>query len=187
MANDFCTVCPTGCTDPLLPALATDDCAKPHLSQIEEVFIRPDAATGPADWEDASDWAAVIDNTNTDNTKVKRLPVIGGLPAPDKAVVELPKGKKMNAERTYKLELRTKDTSDKNVAFAKALQCGSTNFAFWYATRGLKLYGGQDGIVPSMVDADLILAAGNGEYEEIVINIEFKACGDPTAIVNPLA
>lgn len=187
MANEFCVVCPEGCTDPLLPALATDDCPKPHLSQIEELFIKPDLASGPTDWELAADWAAVIDNTNATNTKVKRLPVIGGLPAADKTVVELPKGRKMPAERTYKLELRTKDTSDKNVAFAKALQCGSTNFTFWYATRGLKLYGGQDGIVPSMVDADVILGAGDGDYEEIVINIEFRACGDPFSIPNPLA
>lgn len=187
--NNFLTVCPSGCDDVLnLPALDTvQDCTKVDLSysQVQDIVFLPSGATGPTDWTSASDWATVIDNTNADNTKAKVLTVEGGIDAPEKTEVDLPKRKKKTVGRLYTLQGTVKVLTDNKYTYLRALQCGDTSFTFWYTNQD-HLFGGQNGITPESVDVDFIYSADKDAYEEAIVTITYDADGDPLRTSNVL-
>lgn len=198
MANAFCTVCPAVCDDTLvLPAIdANQDCIAIEYkkSQICGIVFQPTTAVAPAvppsdptDWTSAAEWATLIDNTTTDNSTHKYLVGIGGLPAPEKAEIELPKNKVRALDRTYTITFSVRNLTDNHYEFFKALQCGTTSFKFWYETVGGRFFGGDEGIVPSKVDVDFPLSEGVDDYEEAVLLLSFEACGDPPRTDSPFA
>jgi hypothetical protein len=182
-SNAFCTACPTNCASLILPALAVNQsCASTadlKKSQISYAVLLPNSATPPASWTSAANWATVIDNASIDNTKAKIWTVTGGVPAPNVVRVDMPLGKTAILEREYTLTLTRQKLDDSDYAFAKALQCGDTSFDFWYGSKGGYLYGGQYGIAPSEINVSFPKGAGKDDYDQIVIELKFKACGDP--------
>lgn len=194
MANDFCTVCPAVCDDALdLPAIDADqDCITITYkkSQVCAVVFQPTTGTGPVpsdptDWTDPVEWATLIDNTTTDNTKHKYLVGVGGVPVPEKDELELPKNRTRALDRTYSLSFSLRNLTDSHYDFMKALQCGWTGFKFWYETVGGRFFGGSVGIEPSKVDVDFPLSEGRDDYEEAILTIEWEACGDPDRTDTP--
>lgn len=189
--------CPEDCnTELLLPALDADqNCTTIAAleSQLTDVWFKPAAAadspftgwgTGVISATDPTATPTSIDNTVTDNSKVKWLVVEGELPAADKTVQELPKFKDKVSKRTYTATLTVKNLSDAQYAFGVALQCGDTDFTFWYATLN-HVYGTEAGIVPKSVDVDFPKGGGREDIETMIITLVWEANTDPERRANP--
>lgn len=192
--NVFQTICPDDCTTEVnFPAIDTDqNCIgyKDYRSQITDVWIKHATASGTP----FTGWTATlsaitannsaIDNTVTDNSAVKWLVGMGGVPAPEKTNQDRPKHRSKVTRRTYTLTFTIPNVSDANREFARALQCGDTNFTFWYGNED-HVFGDPDGIEPSSVDADLPLGEGTDDNEQIVIYLTWEATGAPQRRNNP--
>lgn len=187
--------CPADCSSVFtFPAIAAaQDCTTfdRFYSQVGYIYFIPTTANDPLDWTDplvpVAESPSEIDNTNTDNTKVKYIVVEGELPVPDKQTEELPLRQMAISGRGYKLVATVKNMTDANREFLRNLQCNPTNYTFYYATVGGNIFGIAGGIVPTFTDADLPLNGGRDDREVGTILINFDSTdGDPKRYVNPL-
>jgi hypothetical protein len=193
MPDNIFTVCPAVCEeDYLLPAHDVDqecvDYDQP-LSQVSDVYIRPNGATDPlAAFATTPTYVAnSIDNSDATGAKTHYFVGEGGVDVPEKLVVQYPKRKERTLERTYTLVHVIKNMSDAQYAALCKMQCGSTNFTFYYADVAGFIFGKQGGIVPSFVDVDFPKGAGRDDRSSATLTIKFKANGDAFRRLNPIA
>lgn len=185
--------CPSGCDDELLlVALPEDpDCVViPDLSEISDIYIEPTGADSAFDYSggDPVENAGGIDNTDTTNAKSKWLVGIGEIGDPEEITYPAAKGRTVILKRIYTLTFRVIVKEDGVRNFLLQMQCGDTNHLFRYGTRGGKLFGGEQGIAPTSVNARLPLASGNEAVEEGTLVFTFETTnGDPPRHDNPLA
>lgn len=192
--NSILTGCPADCDeDNLLPAIPeSQDCTSypQTLSQISDLYIMPNTSGVDVftDWATTpTATASAIDNTVTDNSKAKWLVGIGELPAPEKTTTEYPKLKRKNDERLYSISFRVLNLVDAQYDFLRQIQCGWTDFTFYYADLAGFAYGIAGGLVPEFVDVDFPKGGGNTDKNVGVITLQFRADGDPERRANPLA
>lgn len=185
--------CPSGCDDELLlVALPEDpDCVViPDLSEISDLYIEPTGADSAFDYSGGApvENAGGIDNTDTLNAKTKWLVGIGEVGDPEEVTVSIHKGQTVIIKRIYTLTFRTLLKEDAIRNFLLQMQCGWTGFVFRFGTRGGKLFGGSQGIAPTLSNARLPLASGNEAIEEGTIVLTYETVnGDPPRHDNPLA
>lgn len=183
----------TACDTLNLGAIPTDqNCLLvPPLSQVSDLYIQPDGATAPFDWTSGSPaepMTSGIDNSVTDNSASKWLVGKGGVVAPEETVYTGPKLKKKIVRRLYTLNFEVEVTNDDQRDFLRQLQSGWSEFVFWIGTLGNNLFGDENGITPSFVNAQLPLDPGDEDYEKGTIIIEYYSVkGDPPRYANPLA
>lgn len=178
--NNFC-LCDTCETEFLFPALDADqNCAgSPSLSQVTGILIIPTGVTLPTDWESKEDWEEVIDNGDTVNSSGKYLTGIGSVDAPDKTIVTIAKGVQEITIRTYTLLLEVFNLSDAQYEFLRSIQCNPNNFTFWMENAGSHLFGGEEGISPTLTDVDFPLASAENDMEKATLTIQWRATCDP--------
>lgn len=177
--NTFLT-CPNDCAGTVdFPAIAADqDCTSFTIedSEICGVLIVQDG-NAPEDWTSVSSWETVINNSGTTAADGKYLVGRGGIPVADKTTVELFKNKDRTTKRSYSLSLSVLNMSDLHYEFLRAAQCGDTSIRFWLETVGGYIFGGPNGISPSLVDADMPLSDARDEYERGVLLLNWDADG----------
>lgn len=174
---------PQDCDTPVLPSVLFDPCSPEaaYLSEVNRVYISYEdpanagvPATGTVDWQDA----AAID-TAFDGTDGIVLTVIGDKPAAEEDVRQISDGRTFIGERTHSLNITIDEANNDNYEFVRSLQMGG-KFIIWYATRGGKLFGGDEGILANVSSANEVLERGEGNYE--VYNVTFqwkKQCSPP--------
>lgn len=189
----FYNTCPDDCNTGFeFPALDTDqNCASvPSLSQLTDLWISPnDSALSPfANWVNTGFTIlanpTAIDNSTTDNSKVKWLTGIGGLDVPEKTVFTVHKRQKVTSKRLFTLTWQVFNLSNAQYEFLRSMQCNPTNFTFWYAN-DTHVWGKSTGIVPVSTDVDFPLGAGEGDVEQATLTIQFEAKVDPERKSNP--
>lgn len=193
----FSGLCPPDCdTELTYPAIEADqNCTSfsTYLSQISDLYLMPvadPANTPPFTWastETITPDASQIDNTDETNTKTKWLTGEGGVDAPEKTVIEVFKSKDIVSKRTYTLTFNVKNMSFKMYNFLVALQCGATNFRFWFANEGGLLFGKDGGIEPKSIDVEFIHSNSRGDILNANIIIQWESKLDPERKINPLA
>jgi hypothetical protein len=192
MPNDFIS-CPADCdTEFVFPAIPVDQSCSTYeqpFSQVCDLVIQPTGAAAPFDFTTPATPTVVsseIDNTDATNAKSKHLVGEGGVAVPEKDIGEYPKRQTRITNRVYTLVLNIKNLSDSMYEFLRGLQCGPTNFTFYYGTVGGRLFGPDGGIEPSSIDVDLPLGEGRDDKEIGTITITWDADGDPDRGANPL-
>lgn len=177
--NTFLT-CPTDCGPILFPAIDIEqDCTSFDITESEVcgiLFVQD--GNYPADWTSQADWEALINNPGSNAPDGKYLVGRGGVPAPEKVTVELPKNIDKVVSRKYTLTFNVTNMSDANYEFLRAVQCGDTSISVWFETIGGYLFGGPTGISPYSFDADLPLDEGRDAYERGIITLVWEADGD---------
>ena len=184
--NTFLT-CPADCDATFtLGAIAVDqDCTNytQKESQVSDLVITPSTALAlPLEWGGAPTILVTereIDNSDVLGEKSKHIVGEGGLAAPEKTVDQYPKNKSRTTKRTYTLTFNIKNMTDDQYEFLRQLQCGWTDFVFWYATVGGRIFGGANGIEPDAIDVDFPLSEGRGDKEVAVLTLTWSADGDP--------
>jgi hypothetical protein len=181
--------CPADCSTPLLIGAfdVTQDCTTydQEYSQVCDLVIKPStAATVPLTWATAAPWNASIVANSIDNAellgaKSKWLVGDGGVAVPEKTSQEYPKRKTGAGKRTYTLVFNIRNLSQTQYNSLRKLQCGQTDFKFWYANVGNHIFGGAAGINPKSLDVDFPLGEGRDDLELAIITITWEADGDP--------
>lgn len=191
----FSNQCPDDCsTDFNFPALDTDqNCAYiPDLSQIGDVWFKPNEAADSEvpfeNWVDGGYTVLAnpdaIDNSVTDNSKVKWLTGLGEVAASEKTVFTVQKFQKVTIKRIYTLTLTVFNLSNAQYEYLRALQCNPTNYTFWYGNSA-HVYGKATGIIPTFTDVDLPLGAGESDVEQAIVTITWESKVDPERKSNP--
>lgn len=186
------TTCPDACDDDFtLPAIAADQSCTSYQqgrSQINRLYIIPAGASDIlADWATTPTYVAnSIDNTTTDGSKAHYLVGIGELPAPEKTVLDYPDLKRKAESRLYAISFRVLNLNAAEYDHLRKLQCGSTDFTFYYGDLADYIYGISGGLEPEMVDVDFPKGGGNDDRNQAVITLSFRANADPERRTNPL-
>jgi len=192
--NDFLT-CPTDCTTAVtLPAIsAVQDCSSydQDFSQVWGFIYRPMDNSAPDPY---TDWATTptatvgaIDNTEALNAKCKQLVGIGGVDVPELTVNTYPKKTERVVNREYTLRFRVLQLDAANYEFLRKLQCGSTDFTFYYENMGDWVFGKVGGIEPKSIDVEFPLGSGDDDKQYAEIIVKWDADADPERRVDPLA
>lgn len=195
--NSTLTGCPADCDDALLyPAIPQDQSCTNYpqgRSQISHLVFRPTGAPDPlTTWGSTSAatptaTANAIDNSNTLNTKCKRLAVIGGLPVPDVTVTQYPGRKEKDTDKRYTLEATYYQLDASSYEFLRQVKCGKINFTFYYEDLSDHIYGIAGGLVPYLVRVAFPKSNANDGKNIAIIRISFRATGSPQRRANPLA
>ena len=189
--NIFSVVCPTDCTstwvaiEDLNPA-----CAGPLAkSEVNYLYMMlPETGVGPADWTNATAWGDVIDNADTTGVKVKRLPVVGNLPAEERADIPLSNGFIAKGDGTFTLTAKIQPLTTGLYEWLRSLQCSGTSLPkFWFTDRGGNMFGKDVvGIQAKSVAVNFILEEGDESYEYANIILVWEAATFPDRIVSPI-
>jgi len=192
MINELLT-CPADCdTALLLPALPEEqDCTNYEIlkSQVSDLFIRPTGAPDIfASWATTPTYVAdSVDNTVTDNSKTKWLVGIGSVAIPEKETVQYPKGKTKTKTRIYTLNFKVMNMDATTREFCRKLQCGSTDFSFYYGDRSDFAYGKAGGLTPKSIDVDMPQEGDENSSLFANIIITWEADADAERKTNPYA
>ena len=167
--NPFTYLPSTQCDAWNLPAISTCQDGTTYVqrrSEVTALLMLPIGATPPGSWENLADWVNTIDNTSTNDTKGKYLVGIGSF-LPDSQVEVVLSGGRMREfrERTYRLSMNILNIDDGHSDLCRKLQTGSRRFNFWILTVGDRLVGGTKGMRPVQVNAEFVLASGDGSRE----------------------
>ena len=190
MLNLTAITCPDDCTDVnLLPAILADqDCTvyTQSLSQVSDLYIIPSSADDIfTDWSTtAANATGKVDNTATDNSKAHWFVGIGGVADHEPTIDEYPKLQRKVARRAYTLTFRVLNLVQAQYDALRQLQCGWTDFTFYYGDLGEYVYGIEGGLAPDSVDVDFPHGAGNTDKNVAIITITWKANTDPDRHVN---
>lgn len=184
MAINVFLDCPDNCDDDLLlPGIEQEqDCTNwlPHDSQVSDLFIFPVGSPLPSDWTDPLTWAGLINNLDETNGAGKWVVGEGGIQTTEIIVLDQPKKREKVTGRTLLLSFEVQNLTPNMYTFLRALQCGWTNFTFYYRTVGGRLFGSANGgISPAQVDVDLPLEDNRDEFETAVIGIQFETDATP--------
>lgn len=190
--NNTLTTCPDACDDDFtLPAAAADQSCTNYTqgrSQLNRLYIIPSGAPDiMADWATTPTYvSASIDNTTTDGSKAHYFVGIGELPVPEKTVLDYPDLTRRTESRLYPISFRVPNLNAAEYERLRKLQCGNTDFTFYYGDLADWVYGISGGLVPEMVDVDFPKGAGNEDRNVAIITLSFRANADPERRVNPL-
>jgi hypothetical protein len=181
--------CPDDCSSPLILGAipAKQDCTayKQKYSQVKAVFILPDGAPLPTDWTQIDDWVAVINNNATTNDLGRYLFGEGEIPAPEETVSDYADRQQKVDTYRYTINHTIKNLEDLQYDFLKLLQCGDTNFSFWYLGIDDDIFGGPSGICPLSVKVTFPRGGGRDDKESAVLSITWEADGDPERAAVP--
>jgi hypothetical protein len=184
--------CPTDCgtNAPLLPFEVDQLCTDYRVkkSQLSDLFFVPNGAQDPFaafDSGPATYVANSIDNTTADGSKAHWLVGKGGKPAAEKEVTVYPHLRKRTTSRTYTISFEVLNLSDTQYNALRKMQCGSTDFTFYYGDVENHLYGKQGGLAPESIDVDFPQGAGDTDKSTAIITLTFMADGDPIRRNNP--
>ena len=176
-------ICPTDCVGYLPPvdfSLCDPDV---DFGEIERIYV-----TGRgeylADWNNAAEWAARLDNdTLDDNTKIRTLHVRGDQPPAESNEVEISLCRKVYSPKDFTLNIDIDETSIVNNDFMRELECNDL-YTIWYAA-GQYMYGGTLGIDVN-ITLNNNITRGCNELNLISGTVKWDAKHHPEKIINPL-
>lgn len=188
--------CPVDCSTNL-PVVAFDNCSPNAVaSEINKIYIAKPSAASFTDWEDPTEWAKRLSETNVvpgapGNTTpvgdlIRPLTVIGDRPAPASVVKELSNQRRKNVRKDFTLNFTIDEITTENLEFQRASECGSL-VKFWYSSIGGWLFGGNDGIQDATLTMDLVLARGTDEIMAINCTLTWRNKFTEEGVENPIA
>jgi hypothetical protein len=176
--------CPSGCSF-VLPVVAFDECAPQlHFGEIRHLYIAVGDVEPFNDWTDPTEWVNRIDNSNVhDLDKIRKLDVIGDLPAASRDEVIISLGRKILSPPTWTINLEVDDLTDENYELARMTGC-NLSMKFWYETTDL-LFGGNDGIL-GVLSLNPIIERGQKSLHKLVGTLTWESAYAPERADSPL-
>lgn len=193
----FSNVCPADCdTDFVFPILPDDPDCQDYIkeSQLTDLYISPGKLGAAGKLAPVSAWVdgvhtvtpepTNIDNSDTTNVYVKHLVGIGGMPVPEKTIINLPKRRRKTLRKNWTVTYNFPNLDHTTREFLRSLECNPDNFTYWLVNEA-HIYGNATGIVPVFVDVDLPLDAADDAIEEGILTLEFEGRVHPERKENP--
>lgn len=171
--NPFTYIPADACADAAFDAFPVEqDCTSydQKRAEVAGLIILPTDGVGVSgDWFDFAQWEAIFDNTGVDATAPRYIVGRGSWQPTDKDTANLAGGRLvLNGERTYRCAFSCSNMDSGHVSFAKRLQRNKVNFTYWLHTVDGRVIGGESGMAPVYVDADIPFLQGDARE---VINL----------------
>lgn len=177
--------CPTDCSG-LLPDPLFDNCA-PELQygEIEWLIIARADAAPFTNIEDLAEWTArqALANTNADAISI--FHVIADLPEPEVSEITISGDRTVRGEKTFTLPFTIDELNDSNYEAHLVIECGN-QFLFWFVTADGHIYGGNEGILASML-TNLMIPRERAALVNILGKMTWKNKRSPLRGIYPLA
>lgn len=190
-------VCATDCSTSNLPIINFQDC-NPAIfsSEIYDIFFGRKDAISFTDITSATEWNDRISVNNTPpvgstvavKDLLRRVKVIGDVPAPTTTKKAISGGREVTTEVKYLVNFEIDDMSDANWQFIQSIQCGKGVYPVkaWLHTKSNHVIGGNPGI-SGTVEINHILDRGADGIQRGVGVLTFKTTIFPNRDVFPLA
>lgn len=176
-------ICPEDCTLTLPPVKFSECAPKLKQGQITDLFLAI-VGMGFNNWEDITEWASRIDQTDIiDTTKVRHLTISGDQPAPEITYVTISHKRKIVSGKKRVINIEIEDNSDENYDFMRVLECGGSLQA-WYLTNAGDLYGDNSGI-RATVNLSEVIPKATEELTKLVGTVEWDELISPKRIPSP--
>lgn len=169
------------CEQSALQVLPEDvDCLPlPRQSQIVGLIMLPLGAALPSNWADADAFLERLDNTDTTGLKGRYMLGIGSVEPATDLLVSLGRNHEHIAVKKWTLNFAPQIGYAAQYRFLQSLQRSQRNFRFWFATLGGRLLGGDQGIRPEFVTANVSYPGGTDDTETAAISIRWSSCAEP--------
>lgn len=177
--------CPSGCAF-TLPIVDFDECS-PHLSfgEIEHIYVGAGDTPAFGDWTQLAQWTARIDNDDAvDTTKLRKLDVLGDLPAATKDTITISLGRTIVTPATWTINVEIDDISPDTWEFMRGTGCNYQVRA-WFETTD-KMLGGNDGILGNL-NLFPTIERGQKSLHKLTGTFTWEASYAPERIDSPFA
>lgn len=177
-------ICPENCED-VLAVISFDDCAPAIVaSEIKRVFFARSSAEAFTDWKLATEWTTRISDSAVDPDSIRAFTVIGDKPAPAAVTKDISNKRKWTVGKDHTVNFTIDDVTDENYEFMRSTECGG-KYRMWYETHGGYIYGGNEGILVSVIMDD-VLNRGVDEIETINGVATWRSKFTPERIKSPI-
>lgn len=178
-------ICPDDCSV-AVPTVEFSDCAPEiNAAQIKNIYTRLPGYPF-ANWENPTEWADNISNSSSSVLAVRKWTVIGSKPRPQQTEKKISHDRIITGNKNHVLNIKIDETNDTNYEnIVRNSECGGQR-AFWYETVGGKLYGGNAGILGSVIIDDVIVEDSE-DIERFEGEIKWSAKFHPERITSPIA
>jgi hypothetical protein len=177
--------CPTDCSG-LLPEPGGSICAPTlNYGEIEWLIIARADAAGFTNIEDLAEWNARVALPNSDANAISTFHVLADLPEPEVSEITISGDRVVRGEKTFTLPFTIDELDDANYEAHLTIECGN-QFLFWFATADGHIYGGNDGILGSML-TNLMIPRERTALVNILGKLTWKNKRSPLRGTYPLA
>lgn len=175
-------ICPTDCGTPL-PVMSFNEFCDPcfFASEIQYLLIAKGTAAPIADLSSSAEWSARISNTSTDDNAIRRVIVIGDIPASTQQEYVGSLQRRKVLSRTQTLNFDVDDTCDQTYEAFRALQCGGSVMV-WAVTKSGHLLGGSFGLgegKPVTITVNFLFNRGEAEVQRIQAVLTWEGLFSP--------
>lgn len=197
MAKMTDITCPEDCDIADIPAVSFEDC-NPSIfsSELQEMYVGRSDAVDFDDVTAAEQWTARVsqDGTVPEGSTyavkdlLRKLTIIGDIPAPQKTTRQISGGREVVTEVKYVVNFEIDDVTDENWQFAQKVQCGKGAYPVkaWPVSKSGHVLGGDSGISGKMA-IDHILDRGADGIMRLVGTLTFTTTSFPNRDEFPLA
>ncbi len=176
--HQYLSIPPDICGDSGLPEFPENqDCTSydQAFADVCGIVIRPIGVSAPEGWGTIGGWSAVIDNADAGSDTAKYLVGSGSFTPLDSPQISLSGGRLVkNNIHTYQLRLNLFNMDGGHIQFCRKLNVNSKNYAVYIETLE-RMIGGENGLKPFYVNAEIPFNAGAKEAATILMNFSFAA------------
>lgn len=192
---------PTDCNAVALGAINQDDCFPTQKqSELTYMFIAQEDAKDFDDASSASEWAERLSQTTTvpsgggggtvtAKDLIRRIAIIGDMPAPGEQEKDISGGRKFAASKDFVINFEVDDITPAEYEFFRPFQYGIQNVKAWVKSKGGTMLGGNKGLnngVEVRLKAWPVFGRGTDEIEKIVGTLTWKGQVAPDRFVSPV-
>lgn len=189
---------PTDCSVVNLGTVAQDDCfPEQKKSELTHMFIaRQDAiaftdASVITEWTDRLSQSTTVPAGSTAAVKdlIRRIAIIGDMPAPAENERDISGGRKYVAVKNYTVNFEIDDIGDAEYEFFRPSQFGVIYVRAWLKTLGGDLLGGNKGLndgVKVRMKAYPVYGRGQNEIVKITGTLTWEGTVAPDRCVSPI-
>lgn len=189
--------CPSDCAVTNLPVINFQDCNPQILSsELQELILGRSDAISFTDASAATEWNDRISSNNTPpgsstaavKDLLRRLKIIGDIPAPTETTRAISGGRTAVTGKVYTMNIEIDDMSNENWQFCQTVQCSKAGLKVkaWPITKSGHFLGGNTGISATL-KINHLLDRGEDGIMRAVGTLEFKTFVFPNRDVFPLA
>jgi hypothetical protein len=177
--------CPTDCAGSLPDPLFNDCTPVDGFGEIRYIYLAKANADDLTNVEDLAEWTTKLALAVSDPNAIRKFTVLGDMPAPEKTEIQRSGDRTVTGLKRFQVIFEIDDDSDPNYEAHLLFEC-STKFKMWYETADGMLFGGNEGVLPS-ISSDYIIPRASGELRKIMGVAKWTSKRSPLRCISPMA
>jgi|GEM_PF-2549486 len=177
--------CPENCADLILPPTKFSDCS-PEGSLGRIIAIYETGVNYPlTDENSPSEWEGRMNMADDNPAKIRKLIVIGDMPASESTEIPMSGGRIFYGLEQYTINPRIDEVNQENYDYARSQNKCNIRRKFWVETTNGSTFGGPNGIDVSG-KWKLVIPESDQELQTLTGVFKFKSETMPCRFMHPL-